>query len=954
MSRGGLDERTEIETPEAPPAGEGWWGRVVPYLPSVGGWQRSTRGQAAVARARAHADRGLLTAFAVLVVLAAGLAVGVPRQMSRTVDGGAREAVRAAGPAAAVDVQYIARLVESDVGFGESTDEIDVTTADEIRTTAAAMGNTTPDALAALLEPATVSALSEPMTVTSLRDPDSPRPRPAVELFARVGWADPRTGGEVTWVQGQPPTVAPVTALRKPVIPVGVSEQAALSWQLAPGSRLTTEQTGSGRSTLLVTGVFRVARPDEPVWQSLDSAQRPVPRDPERTGASIDEVTFLVDGSTLPVAQAGLGSNGLRVHLRRPIDLDEVTGERLRAVLPVLRSYERDDLSPLPSDPSADFVSTLPGVVATYLGQARAVVAQLSVAVAAVIGVAAVVLLLAVQLLTRRRRPGLALQHARGASLTAIGTGLLLESVVVAGVAAVAGGLLGFAVTPGGDGGLGAWLLVLAVALSLGPVLGMLAARSAWATRKTPANRRARSRGRVEVELRRAVAELLVVVVAVAAVVSLRVRGLSTSSATVDPLLAAAPLLLTAAVTVVVLRVYPWPVKLASLIARRRRGALPVVAAARAGTALSWSPLLALTLSIGLMVGTGLIRTTLEEGQVTASWERIGADVRVDLNDAPPSPPQLADLKATPGVFAACNGHLGEGWMTSGAADELVRVLAVDPLCYRKVLEAGGLGTADALADLPGTMPDGSVRGLLAGGASWPEGPQDLTIVGGPSIRVTSIARTSLPELGWKPGPLVILDSAGVRAAGWEPPDTVLWLVGPASSVAVEQQARVAAWDVHDRRAWLAERSSGGVIADMSLLLVVALGLLAVLAAIAMVQTVSAGAAERGRAVSLLRTLGLSVREGRRLTFSELIPLVVVGVAAGAGAGFGLVLLLGPSLGMEQVTGGVTPPELRLAPSWALGVLAAALAVVLVAAVVESLLQRTQRLASVLRVGETR
>lgn len=931
-------------------------GRVLPYLPSVAGWRRTTRGHVRLLRARALADRGPLTTYALLVALAAALAVGIPRQLNATVDGGARDAVRAAGPESAVDVGLLARWVDPSDGVSPASPARGrPVTADQLREKADRIVEITPPRLAALLEPMTVGAVSEPMPVRSVQDDGALRD-PVPALLARVGWADPRTGGALTWVRGKAPVVPDPPDLRPPVVvPVGVSQAAAAAWGLEPGTRIVASRGQAATTTLLVTGVWTADEPGAAVWRTVESAQRPVPRGQRGTDAPIDEVTFLVDGEALPVAEAGLGAKGLQVHLRRPVDLDAVTGDALRSAAPILRSYDRNRLVPLPSDPQASFASALPGVVDAYLVQARAVVAQLSVATVSVIGVAAVVLLLAAQLLVRRRRTDLALQHARGRSLTAIGLGLLLESLVVAGAALAGGAGLGVLVTPQGRGGPGVWLVVAVVALLLVPMLGMLEARAAWASRTPQANRRTRARGRRELQARRAVAELLVVAVAVAAVVSLRARGLATSTAGVDPLLAAAPLLLTAAVTVVVLRVYPWPVRAAAVLAKRRRGAVALVAAARARTGLSWSPLLALTLSVGLMVGTGVVATTLVAGQESASWERTGADVRADLRGKPVDDAGLARLRARPGVDAACRGLVGEGWTTIGVGTALVRLLAVEPDCYRRVLAASGLGTAAELSRLA-AAPGGDVEAVLSGDVRWPSRPVELRVVGGPTIRAVEVGRASVPPSGWLKGsgPVVILDAAALRQAGWTGADTTLWVVGPGAAAAVAAAPDAAEWTVHDRGRWLAEQTADGLIADLGRLLAAVLALLAVLAAIAMVQTVSAGAGERGRAVSLLRTLGLPARAGRRITVAELLPLVLTGVLAGAVAGFALVALLAPSLGLEKVTGGVASPALRLSPRWALAVVAAGVLLVAVAAAVESLLQRTQRLAAVLRVGSER
>ena len=126
------------------------------------------------------------------------------------------------------------------------------------------------------------------------------------------------------------------------------------------------------------------------------------------------------------------------------------------------------------------------------------------------------------------------------------------------------------------------------------------------------------------------------------------------------------------------------------------------------------------------------------------------------------------------------------------------------------------------------------------------------------------------------------------------------------------------------------------------------------LAAIALIETVLSGARERGRTLSFVRTLGLTMRQSRWLTIGELIPLVLTGVVAGTLAGIGIVALLGPALGLVVTTGGVTEPRPAFDGSFALAVAGCALGLLLVAVVVENVSRRRDRLAEVLRVGEAR
>jgi putative ABC transport system permease protein len=151
-----------------------------------------------------------------------------------------------------------------------------------------------------------------------------------------------------------------------------------------------------------------------------------------------------------------------------------------------------------------------------------------------------------------------------------------------------------------------------------------------------------------------------------------------------------------------------------------------------------------------------------------------------------------------------------------------------------------------------------------------------------------------------------------------------------------------------DRRAAMDRTGANGVLTFTYLVGAAggaALGLLAVGFA------VLAGARPRGLALSRLRTMGLSRRQGRALLAYELVPLI--GVAALAGGLVGTVLpgLLAPALGLAQFTVGEAA-RLRLDPLLVAGLLALVGAALALAIVVENMLNRRMRLNEVLRLGE--
>ncbi len=191
------------------------------------------------------------------------------------------------------------------------------------------------------------------------------------------------------------------------------------------------------------------------------------------------------------------------------------------------------------------------------------------------IGVMIAVLVLGARVVFERRRAGLELAAARGASVGQLRGILALEGLAIGVPAAIVGGALGM-LAVAADAGAGGWLLAAVFAADPGRAPGRVGARAEPAPAGPRRPRRAR-RAAASAGSR----ELLVVLLAVAAVVLLLRRGLATSAAQtgVDPLLAAVPLLLSLVACLVVLRLYPIP--LAGLVrataARPRTRAVPRV-----------------------------------------------------------------------------------------------------------------------------------------------------------------------------------------------------------------------------------------------------------------------------------------------------------------------------------------------------------------------------------------
>jgi putative ABC transport system permease protein len=254
-----------------------------------------------------------------------------------------------------------------------------------------------------------------------------------------------------------------------------------------------------------------------------------------------------------------------------------------------------------------------------------------------------------------------------------------------------------------------------------------------------------------------------------------------------------------------------------------------------------------------------------------------------------------------------------------------------------------GTGTAAA----PAVVTPGSIRRFQA--------QETLVFVGQQFLALAPVAPTSVTAAGWLPGEVVFVDRASLPRDVDRKMTAVntLWAAGPGAAAAIAEVAtsdQVAA----SRAQWLADQRASGLIDDLLRLLWLAVAAVGALAAVALIETVIAGARDRGRTLSFLRTLGFTTRHGRWLTFGELVPLVLTGVVAGTLAGLGIVALLGPPLGLMVSTGGVTPPALAFDPPFALAVAGCAAGLLVLAVLAETAGRRRDRLAEVLRVGDIR
>jgi len=338
----------------------------------------------------------------------------------------------------------------------------------------------------------------------------------------------------------------------------------------------------------------------------------------------------------------------------------------------------------------------------------------------------------------------------------------------------------------------------------------------------------------------------------------------------------------------------------------------------------------------------------VRSGQTDASWQRTGAEVRVE---GPLTADEVATVAAAPGVTAA-SGVLAirESRVAVGAESAIVTVLAVDPT-FGEVLDRVP-GVVDY--DLSPLFSDGDPVPVLIDEslARRLSGDITLTIAGETrdTVEATVVGTFDSGADGYDNGPFIYISrEALIEKIAFTVEVNELFVMGPG---AVDAVSTVDA-TVFSRTQWLADRQQQALVSGVNTVMLVSTGAVAVLALIGLIASVLSGARTRRRALSLLRTLGMSPRLGWWLALSELAPVVLAALVGGVAAGVAIILTLGPSFGLETLAGGADPPPLVIAPWVIAGVVAGAFVLALVAMLVEVVAHRRDRLSDVLRVGES-
>ncbi|MEU5371061.1 ABC transporter permease [Streptomyces sp. NPDC005951] len=943
-------------------------------------------------RTRLRTAPGAAVALAVLVLVTAFLAAAFPRAVDAYETKGLRHDIRLADAGrGAVEVSGAQPGLE----LPRKQREAAVRTP-ELRRIGGALGKALPDPLRADMSSVAYGLRTmKPVLATESWLPRPDTVPPKLSYAAQTGLKE-----HARLVKGAWPTTPDAVTSGSRAVRGAVTEETAAALNMKVGSTLRLPTAVGGPLTVTITGILAPRDPGGSYW-SADPLVRtpsliPDPESPFPQNYWTGTVLLAEDAGPALLATATEPS----LFWRFPPDPSALTGPdgaRLTAVVNSLESGPGLLKVRAIAGDTAEVLTGLGHIVQANGRMRDAISPVIAVAALGIGSVAAVVLVMTAALIAARRKAELALMRSRGGSLRGIGGRLLAETAVTVLPASALGLLL--AVLAVGEGrwwpaalaaaGVG---LLVCIALPLRTTLQHIRPTLHGAREDMVSARPSR---------RRTVAELTLLVLAVGAVTALRRRG--TSGGGTDLLVSGAPVLVALIAALVLVRLYPLPLRLAARPMARLRGAIGFLSLARAGRSSAGGalPLLALLLALATAAFGGSVIAGIGDARDDAALTTVGADARVsgrseratlpdelvrtvrDLDGVRNAAPMRVEFGVTMPETAAGGSGPGSGPDDSGtdtgpgadtgggdaAGARATTMVGVDPASYTRLARTTGL------PDFPSGLlkATGPSAPLSEGAESGPE--RVLPVIASPAVaarlgkeqhavdtlsgnfkvqvvgtveRVASLASTNF----------LIVNSASLEERA---PTTMLLSGAPDPGelrAAAEGNGEefVVQLRSEERARYVNTPMQAG--AERIYLAAVAAGagyaLLAVL--LSLLQT----APERKTLLARLRTMGLTTGQGRRLLAFEATPQALLAAGGGLLTGWASIVLLSPGidlvpLALAGVAGSDTSPVTLRADLWSLALPAAGV-VALAAAVAGVQAWWASRRGSIteLRAGDSR
>ncbi|WP_214466518.1 FtsX-like permease family protein [Microbacterium flavescens] len=795
-------------------------------------------------------------------------------------------------------------------------------------------------ALAPLVGEAEFAAYSQDIQIDP-EDLDPQAPISIMQLFAEPAmqsnvelvdgtWPEPWTG------TGPVEIVLSEAAAETMLWPIGEVRSAP------PSTGVTSvDDWFEGHAEVELVGTVSALDPGADRWTHLPTALTATVYDDGNRRPTATSVAWVHPDSWAQLAPA------LRAELQAwyPVDGRAALGAEPGELLSALRAATS---ASVPVDETGQlrvrFQSGIVDVLSTALSRANSASAILAVAAVGPLAVSVALVVLAAALMIRRRRTDLSLMSARGAPLARLRRLLFGEGLILGVPVAIAAAAVALVVTPH-DAGLAPTLLAVAVGVVPGVALAFTLRPALLERGRADLDAPVRSKA-----VR--IVEAVVLLLAVVAVVQLFLRGIGTATEDIDPLVVAAPLLATVAVALIVVRLHPLPIAAALRVARRGRGVVALVGAARnlRDSAAGTTAVLAMLVAVAIAVFSSLVLATVDRGAVVAAQRDVGGDIRL-------AGPYFDDdiiesMRVIEGVDDAVGVLRGDYVTVSGSGGrESVQVTVTD-VDRLAAVQRGMVGALPAGLITPGSDP---VQVVESTALVEDLGEGQPTVVATPVDVVGTLERVlgmtgsekfvlmdradyaALTGFGFFPRTVMIDISPGADAAAIA--DRLSDLVGSAHSVRILEEST-------------AEIQASPAVSALRFVLLAALAVAVALSVVALLLVAGVSRDARSRVIALLRSMGLDRGRSRGVVAWEFAPLGVTALVGGVILGALLPLLVVTSIDLRPFTGGGGQPSIAVDPVLS-GTLIAVVVVALALAVVGGVASaRTTSMATVLRTEE--
>ncbi|GLF98861.1 FtsX-like permease family protein [Streptomyces yaizuensis] len=835
-------------------------------------------------RTRLRAAPGAALALGVLVLVTAFLAAAFPRAVDTYEGEGLRQGIRAADP----DVRGLGLTVAAP-GEGSARERSAGLTTERLEGRYRAFAERLPEPLRADMGQSSYGVRAVKPVATT--DEWIPRLSDPATVFTAA--APARLTDHATLRSGRLPRTDRATPATRTVEAV-VTTATARTLKIKVGSTVHLSRASvHGPLAVRVTGIVEPRQPRADVW-----AYEPALREPIRRYTQGAPTFPYWHGSLLlPVEAApvllSLGPE-TETYWRLSVDAEGLGTDDLPALRAAVTSVESGPgLSALRAagEPALEVATGLDDTLVRYEETLDAIAPVVAVAAVGAATVMVVVVLMAGSLALTRRRAELTLLRSRGGSLPGIAGRLLAESAVAVVPAAVAGAALAWVLFPAGraPAALLATAAVAVVACGTLPVRAVLLHRSARVHGERDDLTRARP------SRRRTVAELTVLVLAVAAAFALRRRG-TDSGGGVDQLVSAAPVLVGVAGALLIVRLYPLPLRLLALPLARSRGALGFLSLARAGRAPATTTLPLLALLVALMTAAfgGSVLAGVDAARDRAALVAVGADARIETIDDELPKGAVERVRAVAGVRDVVAVRREFDLDLHDGGDAVVTLFAVDAKAYERLARATGQGEIDADAL---TVDSGPLPALASPAVADRLGGRPVT-VGTPdgqfTVRLAGV-RTSLPALADN---FVVVDAASLK---WPLGPTALMVTGEGLSGPALKAAAGGGVSVDLRSAERAGFTDAPVHRGAERIYLAAAATGAGYAVLAVLLSLLRAAPERTALLARLRTMGLTRRQGRWLLVLENLPQTLPAGIGGAVVGWVAITLVAPGVDLAEL-----------------------------------------------------